>query len=328
MTSYALRRLGASLLLLFLVLTVTFFFIHLAPGSPEELLTDGRVSDAQRAEIRRAYGLDRPPLERYLVWMGSVLRGDWGTSFASGRPALQVVLEKMPATLLLALATLLVEHAVGLPLGLFAARRAGGFGDKTARVITLVLYAVPTFWLAILAIDLLAVHWPLFPPAQMTSAGAAEMTPMGRLLDLLYHLALPATVLGLARCGPVVRFTRNGMLEAMGQDYVRTARAKGLPERRVLWIHVLPNALVPLVQRLGVALPVLLSGSLVIEVIFSWPGVGYNAYLAILQRDYPVILATTAVSAVLTVAGSLMADLLHALFDPRVRLHQTTGEGR
>ena len=319
MLRYTLRRLGSSAILLYLVLTATFFLIHIAPGEPARLFDTPRISADQRQELRELYGLDRPLIEQYLTWMGSVLQGDWGSSISLGRPAFEVLLEKMPATCLLVVAALLVEHVVGLLFGIFAASRAGTGLDRQVRILSLVIYSVPSFWLALLAIELLTVRWPLFPTNQMRSDGAHLLTPIAQAVDVLHHLALPALILGLSRCGAVVRFVRNGLLEVLDQDYIRTARAKGLTPARVMWVHALRNTLIPLVQRLGIALPFLLSGSLVIEVVFSWPGVGFGIFQAVMQRDYPVILASTALTGTLVVCGSLLADLLHAWVDPRVR---------
>ena len=319
MLRFTLRRLGASALLLFLVLTATFFLIHLAPGEPSRLFDNPRVSAEMRQELRQVYGLDRPLVLQYLTWMGSVLKGDWGYSISLGRPAFDVLLQKMPNTCLLVAAAVVVEHALGLLMGLLAAARAGSIVDRWIRLCSLVLFSIPAFWLALLAIEVLTVRWGWFPTQQMTSEGAHLLPPFARALDLLHHLVLPATILGLARCGAVARYVRNGLLDVLNQDFVRTARAKGLSPARVLWVHALPNALVPLVQRFGVALPILLSGSLVIEVVFSWPGVGFAVFQATLQRDYPVILASTAMTGALVALGSFLADLLQAWLDPRVR---------
>ncbi len=319
MLRFIFRRLGASALLFFLVLTATFFLIHLAPGEPTRLFDNPRISAEKRQELRQVYGLDRPLGEQYVTWMGSVLRGDWGSSISLGRPAFEVLLEKMPNTCLLVAGALVVEHLLGFLFGLLAAARAGSALDRRIRILSLVLYSVPIFWFALLAIELLTVRWPLFPTNQMRSDGAHLLPPVMQWLDVLHHLALPALILGIARCGAVVRFVRNGLLDVLGQDYIRTARAKGLSPARVLWVHALPNALIPLVQRFGLALPFLLSGSLIIEVIFSWPGVGFSVFVAILQRDYPVILASTAMTSALVIGGNFLADLLHAWLDPRVR---------
>ena len=314
-----LRRLGATALLLYLVLTCTFFFIHLAPGEPVRLYEDPSIPAARLQEIRQGYGLDRPLAEQYTRWLGAVVQGDWGTSFTSGRPAAGLLLEKLPNSLLLVLAAVFVEHAVGIALGVAAASRPNGTLDTAIRTTSLTLFAIPSFVLALLAIEILTVQWPLFPGGQMRSDQARTWPLLPATVDLLHHLFLPAITLGLSRCGGVVRYVRNGLLEALGQDYIRTARAKGLPPWRVLLIHALGSVLSPLIQRLGVALPLLFSSALIFEVIFSWPGFGSAMYLAVQQRDYPVVLAATALGAALVVAGSLLADLLHALVDPRVR---------
>lgn len=314
-----LRRLAASALLAYLVLTFTFFFIHLAPGEPSILFSDPRINNEKRQAIREAYGLDRPLVEQYWRWMGSVSRGNWGLSLQNGRPALDIVLDKLLNTALLVAAISLVEYGFGLAFGMFAAVRAGTLPDHLIRTVFLVLYAVPVFWLALVAMQLFSVRWSLFPIGQMTSHRFASMSPWQQFLDIAHHMVLPAVTLGLARSGAVVRYVRNGLLEVQRMDFIRTAYGKGLSARRVLWVHALRHALLPLAQRLGTSLPILLSGSLIIEAIFSWPGIGYQAYLAILQRDYPVILASTAVLGLTVVLGSLLADLLMMWLDPRVR---------
>jgi peptide/nickel transport system permease protein len=319
-TGFLLRRLAASLVLLFLVLTATFFVIHLAPGDPTWLLEDPRIPAEHRARLRAFYGLDQPLAVQYGRWLGAAVRGDWGSSITAGRPAATVLAEKLPATALLVAAAILVEHVLALPRGVIAAARAGGRLDRAIRIVSLALYAVPIFWLALVAIELLGVRAGLFPIGQVRSEGFHGLSAIGRIGDVLHHLALPALVLGLASFGGAVRFLRHGLLDALGQDYVRAARARGLSPARVLWVHAFPNALGPLIQRLGLSLPFLLSGSLLVEVVFAWPGMGRAVYLAVLERDYPVILGATALSGLFVVAGSLLADLLHAWVDPRVRL--------
>jgi peptide/nickel transport system permease protein len=320
MSVYVLRRLGASLLLVFLVVSLTFFLLHAAPGSPADYLLLGTSRDAERARARmeRTLGLDRPVVEQYLDWLADVARGDLGTSFAHGRPVSAVVAAALPTTLTLGLAGLLVEYAVALPMGIWAARRRGRAADHLLRVGSLALYSLPAFWLALMAILLFAYRWPVLPASHLASAGADLLPPAEQLLDRLRHLVLPATALGLASAGGTLRYIRGSLLEVLEQDFIRTARAKGLGEGRVM-LHALRNALGPILQILGVSLPALLNGALVIEIVFSWPGLGQVAFQALSTRDYPVILATTAVSAVLVVAGNLLADVLHAAADPRLR---------
>lgn len=317
---FTLHRLGLSALLLLLVLSFTFFFVHLAPGDPTSLFQDPRVGPEHARDLRRIWGLDRPLAEQYLVWLESVLlEGDWGSSYVHQRPVTEVIRARLPATVLLAGTALTLQFGLGLLIGVSAARRPDSATDHLLRSASLVFYSLPVFWTALMALLLLSYKWSLFPSGHMLSIGADVLSWQDRLGDLLYHLALPVAVLTVAGAGAVARFTRNSMLEVLGADYIRTARAKGLPERRVIWVHALRNAATPLVQLLGLSLPFLLSGSLVIEVVFSWPGLGRLMYDSILARDYPVILAATALSGALVIAGNLLADLLQFVVDPRVR---------
>lgn len=319
MIRLVLHRLAGATLLLFLVLTTTFFLVHLAPGDPGSLLMDDQAPREASERLRRVYGLDQPLPVQYVTWLGSVVRGDWGVSFLYGRPVLGLLLESLGPTALLACAALLVQYLVGLTLGVAAARHRGRAADAAIRVTSLLFYSMPVFWFGLMAILVFASAWPVFPASHMRSVGADGLATGARFLDVLHHLALPALTLGLAMSGATVRFVRNRMLEVLEEDYVRTARAKGLTERRVVWVHALRNALVPLVQLLGLSLPALLNGSLIAEVVFSWPGLGRTTFQAIVARDYPVILAATALTGALVVAGNLLADVLHAAVDPRVR---------
>ena len=319
MAAFLLRRFAASLLLLLLVLTITFFLLRLIPGDPLHLFEGQRLTLEQQHRLRQIYGLDRPLPEQYLAWISAAGRGDFGTSLYWQRPVSSVLLGALPATAVLALSALAVEYALALLLGMIAARRQGSLLDQGIRIVTLLFYSQPIFWLGLMAILLFSYVWPVLPAGQMRSVDADLMSPVARLLDLLRHLALPALVLGFALAGGTTRFLRAGLIEVMGQDYIRAARAKGLSERRVVWVHGMRNAAVPLIQILSLSLPGLLSGSVITEVVFSWPGLGRLTLNAILTRDYPLILGATALSAVLVVLGNLLADVLHALADPRVR---------
>ncbi|HSN85330.1 MAG TPA: ABC transporter permease [Thermoanaerobaculia bacterium] len=305
MSAFFLRRLAASLLLLLLVLTITFLLLHLIPGDPARIQESDRMTVEQRENLRRVLGLDRPLHEQYFSWLSrAVLRGDLGTSFSQQRPVTEAIKNALPGTLLLAGAALFVEFGAALLLGVAAARRPGTAVDHSIRIGTLLLFSYV---------------WPVLPAGHMRSVGADEMGAGERLFDLLRHLLLPALVLGLTNAGATARFVRGSLLEVLSRDYIRTARAKGLSERRVIWVHGMRNALPPLVQLLALTLPALLNGSLVTEVVFSWPGLGRLTFGAILARDFPLILGTVAVSAILVISGNLVADVLHALSDPRVR---------
>lgn len=323
---YLARRLGASALLLLLVVTLTFGLIHAAPGSPADQLVPAGPGEAERrARMERALGLDRPLHEQYTAWLAAAVRGDWGTSMLQGRPVARVIAEALPATALLAVAAMAVEYTFALSLGLWAVRRRDRFADHAVRGLSLLLFSIPAFWLGLMAILVLAYLWPVFPAGGMYAPGTDHLGTAARLGDLLRHLALPALVLGLGLGGNTVRFVRNSLLDVLGEDFVRTARAKGLSERRVLGVHALRNALAPLLQIFGLTLPALLNGSLVVEVVFAWPGLGRVVFQAINTRDIPVVLAATVVGAALVLGGNLLADLLHAAADPRVRRKVVAG---
>ncbi len=320
MTGYLLRRTAASLLLVFLLISLLFLLLHLAPGKPGELFVNPRASPERQQQLIALYGLDRPLGEQYLAWISAVaLSWDWGVSYSHGRPVTRVLAEALPNTLLLALTAFALDLSLALVLSLLAARRRESGWDHAIRGGSMLLFAVPVFWLGLMAILLFSYVLPIFPAGHMLSPGASEIGGWRRLTDLLWHLALPATVLGLASFGGTVRLLRSSLLDILDQDYVRTARAKGLSERRVLLVHALRNAAVPILQLAAVSLPLMLNGSLALEVVFSWPGVGRILQGAVLAADYPLILAGTALSGFLVVAGSLAADLLHAVLDPRVR---------
>lgn len=323
MTGFLLRRLAQSLVLVFLVLTATFFLIRLVPGDPTSAAEGPRLSNAQRDHLRQLYGLDRPLGEQYLDWLGSVvLEADWGTSLSYFRPVTEVVADALPATILLAAAAIVIEFSLGLFLGILSARRQNRFVDHFIRFGSLLMFSQPRFWLGLMAILVFSYRLDLLPPGHMHSLDAAALSWWGRQLDLLTHLILPASVLGLPASARVARFVRASLLEVLSSDYVRTARAKGLSERRVVWVHALRPALAPVIQVFANAFADFLSGAVLIEVIFAWPGLGRLTFGAILARDYPLILATTALAGVLVVVGNLLADLLHAAADPRVRVER------
>ena len=320
MIRFLLRRFAASLLLLLLVLTVTFFILRLIPGDPTHLFEGQHLTLAQQQRLKQLYGLDRPLPEQYAAWLAAVaLRGDWGTSLSQQRPVSSALLDALPATAILASAAVAVEYSAALLLGVAAARRRRSGVDHAIRVGTLLLYSQPTFWLGLMVILLFSYVWPVLPASHMHSVDADLMGPAGRFLDLLRHLTLPALVLGLSNAGGTTRFVRASLIEVMSQDYIRAARAKGLSELRVVWVHGMRNAAVPLIQLLALSLPALLSGALITEVVFSWPGLGQLTFNSILARDYPLILGATALSATLVILGNLLADVLHAMADPRVR---------
>jgi len=322
MLSLVLRRLALTVPLLLGVLTLVFVLLETSPGEPVDLILGERpVPPEIRERIERAYGFDQPPLSRYLHWISAFcLRGELGWSHSRSRPVATLLRDTLPPTLLLTGSALTLHVGDGLLLGIVAAARRRGWPDRLLTWGSLFLYAMPTFWLGLMAILLLAYAVPLFPASSMQSVDANSWPWLPRLLDRIWHLALPVGVLGLASAAAMTRFVRSGLLEALGQEFIRGARARGVGRGRIMVVHALRNALGPVVNLVGLSLPVLVSGSLVTEVVFSWPGMGRLTYDAILAKDLPVVLVTTLLAAVLVVVGNLAADLMLAALDPRIRL--------
>jgi peptide/nickel transport system permease protein len=302
------------------ILVVVFFLIHLAPGDPVEALA-GQSGDAAYYEfMRRKFGLDRPLLEQFFTYAGNILRGDLGISFIHGRQVADVILERLPATLLLMGTAIVLSSLGGIVLGTLAARRPFGRLDLTVGAASLVGYAAPSFWLAQLAVLGLSFYAGAFPIQGMTDARTVT-TGFAHALDVAHHLVLPALVLALQELALVVRLTRAGLLEASGRDFLRTARAKGLAESRVITRHALPNALLPVVTIVGGRLGFLFSGAVVVEIVFGWPGLGRVLLSATLARDYPILLGILMLVAFSVVFANLLMDLVYARLDPRIRLN-------
>ncbi len=320
MAAWLLRRLAAALAIVFAVLTLAFCAIHLAPGTPFVSPQDRGMDPAIVARLERLYGLDRPLPVQYAKYLVAVLHGELGESFALRRPVADALAEALPNTLLLAGAALLLDFGLGLALGVYQAARARRAGDVVLGNAALFVHSVPTFWLGLLLLLVFAqrLHW--FPvggthdPVLCRSVASLRCA-----LDRGWHLALPALTLGVVGAAGTARYQRAALLEVLGQEFVRTARAKGLSERRVLLVHALRNALLPFITLGGLALPFLLTGAVLVETVFAWPGMGRLAVTAIFQRDYPVVIAAAAAASVLVVLGSLAADVLYAVADPRIR---------
>jgi peptide/nickel transport system permease protein len=315
------RRLLQAIPLLIGVVTLIFVLLHLAPGDPTSIWFHPEIPPEVMERMRESMGLDRPLLEQYLHWLKSFFIGDFGYSYSHFRPVSEVIAEALPGTLLLGGLALAVAFGGGGALGVWQAVRKGTATDSLLTFVTLFVYAMPGFWLGLMLILAASTwfSWLGLPVSGMTSVDHASLGLFGRFLDVARHLVLPTIALGLGSAAGVARFMRGEMLEAIGQDYIRTARAKGLTERVVLGRHALRNALIPMVSLLGLYLPILFGGALVIEVVFSWPGMGRTMYDAVLARDYPLVMATSFLFGLLVVAGNLLADILYAFVDPRVR---------
>ena len=318
MTRFLIRRLAAAAILFLVVLTLTFAAVAMAPGDPFSTM-DPRIPAEQSERLRALYGLDRPIAVQYVRWLAAVvLSWDWGQSYQTGEPVSDVLFDALPPTLLLALAALLAQTVLGVGLGLLAAVRPNSWIDLCVRTATLLVYALPTFWVGLMAVLLLGVGLGLAPVGGMASAGAADLGPLATTIDVLAHLWLPALVLGLSMAGDIARYTRASLIEFQATEAGRAARARGLPEARILLRHGLAHAAPRLLQMASVSAPLLLSGAIVAEAVFSWPGLGSATLQAIQARDVPVVLAATAYGATMVIAASLAADLLLARLDPRI----------
>lgn len=313
------RRCAAALAIVFAVVTLTFVLVQLAPGTPF-ISPDHPMDPEVVARLDTLFGLDQPLAVRYVKYLDAVVRGELGESFSQRRPVADALADVMPNTLVLGAAALCVDFVLGLLLGVYQATHRGQRRDAWLSGVTLFLYSLPTFWLGLLLL-LLFGQWLHWLPVAGTSDPAlhAALPWAGKLIDRLRHLALPALTLGLVGAAGTARYQRAAMLETLHQEFVRTARAKGVGERRVIWRHALRNALLPMITLFGLSLPFLLTGAVLIESIFSWPGMGRLAVTAIYQRDYPLVTATAMVAAAMVAAGSLAADLLYAWADPRIR---------
>ena len=311
--SYVLKRLGFAALMLVGVSMILFAIMRVAPGGPEAVLVGGEFSTEAAARIRQRLGLDRPLALQYATWAAAAVRGDLGRSFKTGDPVATVIADRLGPTLQLTGGALLFAVAVAVPLGVLAAVRRGTAWDTLGSAVSLFGVSFPSFWLGIMLILLFSEALPWLPPS-----GLAEYGREGDVLSRVRHAVLPTLTLGLIQMAAVMRFTRSSLLEALRQDYVRTARAKGLADGRVVWRHALRNALIPVVTVIGLSLPTLVGGAVLTETVFAWPGIGRLAVGAVSERDYPVIMGVNLVVAVVVVTANLLTDLAYTVIDPRI----------
>ncbi len=321
-----LRRLGGALLLLWLVVTLTFVLARAAPGDAAALLVAPTASAADAARLRAELGLDAPATVQYARWMGALLRGDLGESFASRRPVTEVLGDALPVSLLLGLVSLALTFVVGVGVGIVQAARRGQRLDTALTVVTTAVYAAPSFWLSLALVAVFtygAATWGLPPAMRLPAFGlrspGVEATGLAAAADVARHLVLPVAVLAAVGAAGVARYARSSVIDVLEMDYVRTARAKGLRARRIYGAHVLRPALPPLVVLLALALPGIVAGSVFVESVFAIPGMGRAMLGAILARDYPVVMGATIVYASLVIGANLAADLALPALDPRRR---------
>ncbi len=319
MYRWLLRRLLVSVPVLLGITVLSFIFVRLAPGDPVRMMINPEYLAGNAEEyiaLRRAeLGLDKPPPVQYVAWLGEVARGNLGYSFFDRRPVGDILKERVVPTVELMGTALLLALCIGVPIGLVAAIRQYSAVDYASAVISLSTISTPSFFLGLAAIYIFSLKLNLLPTSGMFTAGAPRT-----LGDDLHHLLLPAAILGLNLSGQFVRYSRSSLLEVIRQDYLTTARAKGLPGGVVVLRHAFPNALIPLITLVGIQIPQLFAGAVVVEQIFSWPGMGQMALASITQRDYPVLTGFILIVAVLVLVCNVIADLAYAVADPRIRL--------
>ncbi|MCL4487116.1 MAG: ABC transporter permease [Chloroflexi bacterium] len=312
-SQYLVRRLIQNILLLFVISALSFAFMHLAPGASWQFSGDPKMTQADIGALRASYGLNDPIPVQYLAWLSHVLRGDFGRSITDQRPVLDKIAERLPATIELNIATILIG-LLGIPMGVLAAAKRGSLFDRGLGIFNAVANSAPQWWIGLLILLFIAAPTRLLPLGGMYTIGKES-----DLVDRLWHLILPATVAAVGDWILFSRYLRSSILEVIRQDYVRTAQAKGLRPRVVLWRHTFRNALIPILPFWVFSIAGLISGSILYENTFSWPGIGRLAVQAAFERDYPVVMALTLITSFLTILGFVLIDILYVVVDPRVR---------
>jgi len=299
MTRYIFKRLLQLIPLLIGITIITFFVMHLAPGDPTALYADPNVKPEELIRIRANWGLDKPVPVQYFLWLKNAAKLDFGTSYISGKPVVEEIFERLPATVLLMGLSFFLILLISIPAGVISAVRKGSVFDNAFTIVSFVFMSIPSFWLALVLMLIFSLKLEWFPP--------------------FGNIVLPCATMVISGLAGITRYQRASMLEVLNQEYIKVARAKGLPERVVIYKHALRNALIPIVTLLGLTLPDLFGGAFIIETIFAWPGMGRLGVSAIFSRNYPVIMGITIFTAVLIVLGNLLADVGYAIVDPRIR---------
>ncbi len=327
MRDYIIKRLILLIPTLLGITIITFFIIQLAPGNPVERklqFEEGVKSEAITKEIveetKRLYGLDKPIYERYWIWLKQIATLDFGRSYKDHRPVIDKIAERLPITITLNVISIILIYLTAIPIGIYSAVRHGSLGERASTFVLFVLYSIPSFWMAMILIFFLGggEYWNLFPVYGILSPGAENYPFHEKAVNFLWHIVLPVFCLTYGSLAYLSRFQKGSLLEVLREDYVRTAAAKGLPRSKVILKHALRNALIPIITILAGLLPALIGGSVIIETIFSIPGIGQLGFESVLARDYPMIMAIATISAFLTLVGILISDLVYVLIDPRI----------
>jgi peptide/nickel transport system permease protein len=322
MLKYITKRLIMMIPLLLGITLISFIVIHLAPGEPTDMQMElnPEASVELKERLRAQYDLDKPLHVQYGLWLSRLVRLDFGDSFSQDRrPVAEKIVERLPITILINVLSIGLILVVAVPIGILSATRRNSLFDRMTTIFVFIGFATPSFWLALLLMDFLGVRLGLFPIAGITSLGHEYLSLPGKIWDVLHHLILPVFVSAFGGLAGFSRYMRSNMLEVIRQDYILTARAKGLPERTVVYHHALRNALLPVITILGLSVPGLIGGSVIFETIFAIPGMGKLFYDGVMMRDYPLIMGILVIGGILTLVGNLIADVSYALADPRIR---------
>jgi peptide/nickel transport system permease protein len=321
MLNYIIKRLFLMIPLLFGITLVTFIVIHLAPGNPVEVQTEMslKVTAQAKENLKRLYGLDKPLHVQYIDWLRRFVKFDFGKSFVDGRKVIDKIVERIPVTLSINILSMILIFIVAIPIGVLSATKQYSLFDKLTTVFVFIGFSTPTFWLALLLMILFGVNMGILPISGIQSLDVSGMSFTERIIDYAKHLILPVSVSAFGGIAGLSRYSRSSMLEVIRQDYIRTARAKGLPESKIIFKHALRSALMPIVTILGLSVPGLIGGGVIFETIFAIPGMGQLFYSSTMSRDYPTIMGILVIGAILTLIGNLIADITYALVDPRLR---------
>ncbi len=321
MLKYILRRLILLIPLLIGISLITFLVMHLAPGKPTDIQTqlNQKVSLQVRERLEKLYGLDKPVMVQYYNWIKRLARLDFGESFIDGRPVRNKIAERIPITLIINILSMMLILSIAVPVGIFSAVKEGTLFDRGMTIFVFIGFAMPTFWLALLLMKLFGVTLQWLPVSGIRSIDFEHLSFLAKLLDYAKHLFLPVMISAFTGLAGLSRYMRTNMIQVLRQDYIRSAYAKGLPEKRIYFRHALKNALLPVITILGLSIPGLIGGSVIAESIFAIPGMGKLFYDAVMSRDYPVIMGILVIGAFLTLIGNLIADVSYSVADPRIR---------
>ena len=331
MFTYMLKRLFFMIPTLIGVTLITFFIIQLAPGKPTDLMTDlnPKITPEARQKLEEYYGLDKPILMQYFLWLKRVVRFDFGNSFSSdARPVIIKIYDtnepfferRLTITLMINLLSIFFILTIAIPIGIYSATKPYSIFDRLSTLVVFIGFATPGFWLALLLIIMFGINLDLLPISGLKSLNYESLSPVAMIFDKTRHLILPVFISAFGGLAGMSRYMRSSMLEAIKNDYITTARAKGLPEKTVIYKHALRNALLPIITLLGLSIPGLIGGSIIFEQIFGIPGMGQLSYHAIMTRDYPLVMGLLFITSLLTMLGNLVADMCYAVADPRIRV--------